>query len=77
MGGYRPQLVDTSSLSNLPAMSLRPSLWSTVFVVAGERGISAKVKGTGEAGGEDKERSGTGAALTTKRRALDGKRPST
>jgi hypothetical protein len=28
------------------------------------------------AGGEDKERSGTGAALTPKRRALDMKRPS-
>lgn len=43
----------------------------------GARGISEGVKGTGGAGGEDKERSGTGAALTPKRRALDGKRPST
>lgn len=47
------------------------------FVVAGARGISAGVKGTGEAGGEDKERSGTGAALTPKRRALEGNGPST
>ena len=35
------------------------------------------VKGTGEAGGEDKERSGTGAALTPKRGALQGRQPST
>ncbi len=35
------------------------------------RGISEGVKGTGGAGGEDKERSGTGAALTPKRRALN------
>ena len=40
------------------------------------RGISEGVKGTGGAGGEDKERSGTGAALTPQRRALEGKRPS-
>ncbi len=34
------------------------------------RGISEGVKGTGGVGGEDKERSGTRAALTPKRRAL-------
>ena len=43
----------------------------------GARGISEGVNGTGEAGGEDKERSGTGVALTPQRRALEGKEPST
>jgi hypothetical protein len=39
--------------------------------------MSGGFRGTGETGGEDKEQSGTGAALTPKRRALEEKRPST
>jgi hypothetical protein len=47
------------------------------FRPQGARGISEGVKGTPAGGGEDKERSGIGAALTPKSRALRGKRPST
>lgn len=43
----------------------------------GARGISEGVKGTAAGGGEDKERSGTGAALTPKRRALEERQSST
>jgi hypothetical protein len=41
------------------------------------RGNSEGVKGTGGGGGEDKERSGTGAALTPERPALNEKKSST
>lgn len=40
-------------------------------------GHHRRVKGIGKVGGQDRERSGSGAALTPKRRALDGTQPST
>jgi len=48
----------------MTSRNIHASYGSSVFASRASTGLEARVRGTGGAGGEDKERSGTGTALT-------------
>jgi hypothetical protein len=63
------------AVASFSSGAIAPSFLVDGFRRLGARGMSGGVNGTAGGGGEDKERSGTGAALTRERGALDGMRP--